>query len=47
MSVAVAKLLWVMGSDLETVPQASLQPAPLQEGAKAAPALLPSVPEPP
>lgn len=46
-SAAVAKLLWVTGSDLQAVPQASSQPASLWEGARASPALLPSVPEPP
>lgn len=46
-SAAVAKLLWVTGSDLQAVPQASPQPASLREGARASPALLPSVPEPP
>lgn len=37
----------VTGRDLQRAPQAYSQPAPLQEGAGAAPALLPSVCEPP
>lgn len=46
-SAAASRMFWVTGQDLQRAPQPYWQPTPLQEGAGAAPALLPSVSEPP